>query len=200
MFIKEEILFNYLTWICHALSGVIISVFLGEHFYGEQDINVIISTCAKFPNDEFSLHMAVIALLIFYFVGLVIQAAIFLKQKHLEEELQCGLWVVHYDNGKLKYVKNNLDAVNHKLSKHKRNVISPLGSLLSHVMGAVYATLFTCTIFNIDPSGPPIIGQFLVFSVHGVYFFLLNFLETVCSPTLRGSMIPRLRHEYHVNV
>ena len=206
MFIKEESLFNFMTWLCLALSGLMISILFGENYFSvEQDSTVIISNCCKVPKQLFMgdlawfMHLYIRAHLTLHFVGLVIQAAMFFKQRQLEKEQSAGQWVIHYDNGEIRIERKNLRTCNRKLSKHKRNVISPLGSFLSSLISAVYRFILAISIFfNQGPAGLPIISQFFFFSLHSLYFFGLNFIETVCSPTLRGSIlnvIPRLRHK-----
>ena len=129
------------------------------------------------------------------FVGLVIHAATFFKKRQLEKQ-QSVKWVVKYEMGEVKFVKNNLDVCNRKLWKHERNVVSPLGGFLSYLMTVVFIILCCITFYiNNDHLSVPIFVQFLFFSVHSVIFFFLNFIETVCSQTLRGSLlyaIPRL--------
>ena len=172
---------------------------------GEQDCTVIISRCAKFPKIIFSqksyllYYLTLMVHLLLHFVGLAIHAAIFVKQKQLEKQ-QSGQWVVNYDKGEIRFVRKNLNTCNRKLWKNGRNVISPIGSFLSFLLSAVYGLFFTFMFNNLGPSGPSTIYQFLIFSVHSVIIFL-NFVETVCSPTLRGSLldvIPRIRLQYPV--
>ena len=194
MSIKEESLINYLTWLCHTLSGLMIAMIVGENFFSvEQDSIVIISSCCKMPSLIFLenpvglLHLYIIVHLILNFIGLVIQAAMFFKQKQLEEE-SAGQWI-HHENGEIRLERKNLSTCNRKLLKHERNVISPLGSFLSFLISEVYCILATCMVFDIGTSGLPIICQFHLFSVHTLYFLVHNFIETMCSPTLRNTLL-----------
>ena len=205
MFIKEETLFNSLTWMCLSLSGLGLSATAGGNYFSPEQDNldktVIIRSCCKMPkyvlleDAAWAIHLAIIVLLTLHFVGFVIHAAIFLKQAQLEEEQSAGQWVTHYENGEIRFERNDLSTINRKLWKHERNVISALGSFLSFLVSAVYRIICNFLFLN---KGLPIMSQLLFFSVHSLYFFGLNLIETVCSPTLRGSIlniIPRVRQE-----
>ena len=131
-------------------------------------------------------------------VGIVFQIAIFFRQKQLNKQLSVDQWVVCYINGKVTIRRKSQYPTFRKLWKHDRNVISPLGSFLSYEASAVYnIILISYMYFNI---GSPIIGEFLFFSVHSVYFFCLNFIETMCSPNLRNSLfqVPQMTLEYRI--
>lgn len=174
---------------------------VGQSLFSGEDNQVIINTCAIVPKFAFLkvapllTHLGLIIYLTLIFVGLVIHAAIFFKRIQLEKQ-QSVKWVVKYEMGEVKLVKNNLDICNRKLWKHERNVVSPLGGFLSYVMNVVFIILCCITFYiNNGHLSVPIVVQFLFFSIHSVIFFFLNFIETVCSQTLRGSLlyaIPRL--------
>ena len=97
-------------------------------------------------------------------VGLGINLAIFIKQKQLKK-------------------KNPSD---YKLWKFKRNVISPLGGVLSFLASLIYNLVGSHLYFYEASGESQISGELLLFSVHCVYFFGLNFIEFICSPTLRN--------------
>ena len=184
MLINEESLFKYLTWACPTLSGLMLSMIFGQNYFSsEQDSTVIISSCGKIPKfilmevSAWPIHLFIIVHLILYFVGLVIQAAMFLKQNELEEEQSAGQWVIHYVNGEIKFQRKNLNTCNHKLSKHKRNVISPLGSFLSFLISAVYNIITICMFFSKGPAGLPIISQFFFFQFMVYILFALTSLR-----------------------
>ena len=205
MFIKEESLFNFLTWMCLSLSGLGLSATAGGNYFApEQNTTVIIRSCCKMPkyvlmdDAAWAIHLAIIVLLTLHFFGFIIHAAIFLKQSQLEEEQSAGQWVTHYENGEIRFEMNDLSTVNRKLWKHDRNVVSALGSFLSFLISAVYRLICNFLFLIRGPEDLSIIRQLMFFSVHSLYFFGLNFIETVCSPTLRGTIfnvIPRVRQE-----
>ena len=108
-------------------------------------------------------------------VGLGINIAIFFKQR----QSNCSLW------------------------RFRRNVISPLGSFSSFLVSYIYNLPVYYIFLSITLSGPSVLGELHLFSSHCVYFFWLNFVETICSPTLRASIINVLswsRHEYNVAI
>ena len=119
-------------------------------------------------------------------LNLAILISIFLKQKQLEK--QSPDWVVVYCENGVKFEKKKPHS-SRILWKHTRNVVSPMGSFAAYIVAILYHMIVGYIYYDVGPSGPPIIGQFLFFSRHSFYFFVLNFIETMCSPTLRKSFI-----------
>ena len=82
---QEENLFKYLTWVCHTLCGLCISMLVGDNFFiNEYDSSIIDRSCAKIPKIilvEQSHHvynLYTTMLVAAAFVGLCINIAIFL--------------------------------------------------------------------------------------------------------------------------
>ena len=206
---QEENLFKYLTWVCHTLCGLCISMLVGDNFFiNEYDSSIIDRSCAKIPkiilveqsdhgyNLYMTMHVAAA------FRGLCINIAIFLKQRQLESQQSVADFVVTYNTSDVQIIRQRKQP-NRILWRFRRNVISPLGSFSSFLASVVYYLLRYYTFISITSSGPSVLGELLLFSVHGVYFFGLNFIESIFSPTLRNSLInviPWLRHEYHTVV
>ena len=89
------------------------------------------------------------------------------------------------------------------LWRFRRNVVSPLGSFLSFIASFVYNLPGFYIFLTATPVGPSVIGELHSFSFHCFYFFCLNFIESLCSPTLRGTLVnllPWFRHEYQAVV
>ena len=199
-----------MTWLCHTLCGIITSSLVGDNFiFNEYDRSIIDCSCTKMPkmillvveSDVVFYNLGTIFHISIICVGTSIQIAILMKQKRLEKQQSVDQWAVSYSMSGVKIIRKSNQISNHKLWKHKRNVISPLGSFLSFLASEVYNLLILNIIFNTVPKGPPIISQIILFSVHDVYFFCFNLIKTICSPTLRGSLInviPWRRHEDHV--
>ena len=136
------------------------------------------------------------------FVGLSINIAIFLKQRQLESQQSEADFVVTYNTSNVQITRQRKQP-NRILWRFRRNVISPLGGFSSFLASAVYNMLVLYTFLSRTPSGPSILAKLILFSVHGVYFFCLNFIESIFSPTLRNSLInfiPGLTHQYHTVV
>ena len=206
---QEENLFKYLTWVCHTLCGLCISMLVGDNFFvNEYDSPIIDRSCTKIPkiilveqsdhgyNLYMTMHVAAA------FVGLCINIAIFLKQRQLENKQSVADFVATYNTSDVQIIRQRKQP-NRKLLRFRRNVISPSGSFSSFLACVVYNLLGAYIFFSRTPSGPSILAELLLFSVHGVYFFCLNFIESIFSPTLCNSLInviPWLRHEYHIVV
>ena len=187
-YIKEESFFSCLTWLCHALCGMVISTLVGENLLlGEYDSSITYSNCARFHiflgcycYVLFGIVQSAIALL-----NLFVQIAVFMRQKQLSK--QSPNWVVMYCENGVRFEKKMPNTAR-VLWKHNRNVVSPFGGFVAHSVSIIFHGIMAHMYFDLGPSGPPIIGQFLFFSKNSVYFFGLNFIETMCSPTLRNSL------------
>ena len=165
---------------------MVISTLVAENLLiGEYDKSINYSNCARFLIFSgcycyimFGIVQKAIALL-----NLFIQIAVFMR--HLSK--QSPDWVVVYCENGVRFEKK-MPHTALVLWKHDRNVVSPLGSFVAHIVAIIFHGIVGYMYFDLGPSGPPIIGQFVFFSRHSVYFFGLNFIEAVCSPTLRKSL------------
>ena len=206
-YITEETFFNSLTWLCHALCGIFTSAFVGYDFiFDEYEWSIINSYCTKMPkiillvveSDVFFYNLGIIFHISVICLGVGIQIAIFMKQKQLEKQQSVAQWAVSYSMSGVKMINRSNQISNRQLWKHKRNVVSPMGSFLSFLSCEFYMLLI---VFNTVSKGPPIITQIILFSVHVMYFFCFNLIKTICSPTLHGSLInviPWRRHAVSV--
>ena len=173
-YITEDRLFSCLPWFCHALCGLTISIAFGENF------STTNSSC--FQEGHFQYNIYLLLQFTSLFVGLGMQMAVFIKHRQLEKKQSVVEWTVRRRAGGdivIEKVKNRI------LWKHQRNVVSPMGSFLSFLAYNIYGVF-------VSGSGLPI----LVLSCHGIYFFCLNFIETIFSPTLRNSLIPWRTKKY----
>ena len=208
--ITEENFFKCCLWLCHTLCGITISMVVGDCFLvNEYDSAIIQRSCAKMPKwilveQERSLPWSfIIGNIVLVFGGLGIHFAIFLKQRHLERKQAEIDYVITFNKSEVQIVRKSKQTSDSMLWRFRRNVISPLGSFSSFLACVVYNLLGAYIFFSRTPSGPSILAELLLFSVHGVYFFCVNFIESIFSPTLRNSLInviPWLRHEYHTVV
>ena len=76
-----------------------------------------------------------------------------------------------------------------KVWRHRRNVVSPEGSCASFIICQMWFLGVSYHIFNLSDLGSPTVLDFLLFVTPSVDFFVLNLIETLCSPTLRKSLI-----------
>ena len=178
-YITEERLFSCLPWFCHALCGLTISIAFGENF----------STTNSHCWEKNPMSSTIYLLLQFttLFVGLGMHTAVFIKQRQLEKKQSGVEWAVSHRIGGGVVIEKVTPQTssNRKLWKHQRNVVSPMGSLLSFLAYNIYGPY-------VSISRQPI----LILSCHGIYFFCLNFIETIFSPTLRNSLIPWRTQKY----
>ena len=126
------------------------------------------------------------------FVGLIIQLAIFIKQTHLQSHQSvaecfatCKISDAHLQE---------IHVYSRKLWRFRRNIVSPFGSFLSFLVSLIYYLILLYNYIKGNNS------ELLIFSVHVIYFFSFNIIESLCSPNLLESLInaiPWLRYEYH---
>ena len=184
-YITEESFFTCLTWLCHAVCGMIISSLVGENFfYDEFETSITYSNCARFPvfSGAWSYQFYVIVQVAIGILSLIAQKSIFLRKKQLAKQ-SASEWVALYSANGVKFEKKKPPS-SRILWKDNRNVVSPLGSFLSLIVGITFHPI-VAYLYN----GSSIIGEFLLFSRHSVTFFSLNFIETMCSPTLRNTLL-----------
>ena len=81
------------------------------------------------------------------------------------------------------------DNIRCKVWRHRRNVVSPVGSCASFVASQIWFLGVSYHIFNLSHLGSPTVLDFLLFVTPSVDFFVLNLIETLCSSTLRESLI-----------
>ena len=191
-----------MTFICHILCGVCVAMLVGENVVtNDYDSIFMQRSCEKltlvkksalvFSNLFVTVHLFLI------FIGFCIHFAIFLKQRHLQSQ-QSEYSVVFNASG-INFIRQRKQNFHFILWRFRRNVISPLGSFLSFLGSVVYNLLTYYFFLSITKSGPSVLGELVLFSVHCVHFFCLNFIETICSPTLFNSLIeliPWSRHRY----
>ena len=214
-YIKEENFFKCLTWVCHTLCGLCISILVGDNFlFNEYDSSIIHRSCAKIPKCIIVEHstttlffnkMYVCVHLVLVFVGIGINIAIFLKQRQLESQESC--WrdcFVTFDKSDVNIIRKSKQP--RILWRFRRNVVSPLASFSSFIASVLYNFPAAYIFLNITSNGPSVLGDLYLFSFHCVYFLWLNLIESIFSPTLRSSLLnvlpinPWFRHEYHAVV
>ena len=210
-----------LRWLCLVLSGIIVSVLLGEHHglflnYHESQTSLLwYSSCSKIPiiweDVERSIFNTVIGLSHMALVSFTIgtQIAIFIRQRQLEKQKADGIMLTIYNRDGVTISRRSSDKPScHQLSRHYRSVVTPQASFLSFLIIFTYyllchSLLFFPIIFSSEmgASGPRILGEGLFFLLPSVMFFLYLLIETICSPTLRNSLsdvFPCRRRAYHV--
>ena len=197
--VKEETFFNFLAKITPSVAIIIVSATIGQHFTPHMPL--LSSCCTKTPirwkENWISMPNAIC---IFSFnsmmclIGLGLQSAIFIKLKQVELQLNQPsnhTWVISYDTENGANVTNSRlqsQPSSRRMLRHRRNLISPIGSCVSFIVMQIWYLFVTYYLFHITSSGPPIGFYILLFVSPSMDFFLLNLIETVLSPTLRNSL------------
>ena len=186
----------------------------GDSLFNEYGSSTIQGSCAKMPRwflegksviayVHINLYGTVMVTLVF--VPLVLHLAIFLKQRQIGRQLSVPDYSITYNTGDVKITRDQESETklssSRILCRFRRNVISPLGSFSSFLASAIYYLLMTYILLSITKSGPSVLGEILLFFVHIFLVFCLNLIESICSPTLRNSLInvmPWSKDEYCV--
>ena len=203
-YVKEETFFSFLAKIIPSIAILIVSTievsWTGQYFTSHS-IPILSSCCTKTPirwKDKWISFSIAISLFSFTFImcliGVGMQIAIFMKLKQVELQPyrpSNDTWVISYDT------ENGVNIANPRLQslpshrrmlRHRRNVISPMGSCISFIVMQTWYLSITYYLFHITSSGPPIAFYILLFFSPSMDFFLLNLIETVFSSTLRNSL------------
>ena len=183
-----------LTWLCPALSGIILSMLLGENFLDSNKSHIFYSSCSNVPLlwEEFtgSIYYIVFSLsqLTIVSITFATQIAIVIRRKQLEKQRADETMVVTYNKDGATISRSNPDQPScHRLWRHNRTVVTPLASLLSHLFRLLILLLAICCHYG--PSGLQVVEQLIISTTFCTLFFLYSFIETICSPTLRNSLI-----------
>ena len=146
-YIQEENVFKYLTWVCHTLCGLCISMLVGDNYlFNEYNSSIIHRSCTKFPKlilVDLSVTIAFKNLyltvhIILLLVGHGINIAIFFKQRHLESHQSATDCFATSYTSDVKIIKESKQPSHCSLWRFRRNVISPLASFSSFLVSVVY--------------------------------------------------------------
>ena len=208
-YIQEERFFHCLTWLHPVLSGIIVSMLLGEDFLASSESHtshIYYSWCSKTPfawkgvmGSRLVLSLSQTLLIA---GSLVTQLLLFIRQRKLKKLEAAGIMVdmEMSDGTKISRRCSDLEAKS-KLWRHSRAVVTPEASLFSFLASLV--VFFTRLHFhlNLSKSGPSTVSRFLAFGPLLQLFFLCNMIETIFSPTLRNTLsnfVQFSRGTYHV--
>ena len=218
VYIKEENFFTGLTWLHPTLSGILVSMLLGDHFINSNGSHTILfwqSCCYKikmlWEDSIQSISYNVNSPIVFLITLLTLFTciALYFKKRQLEnqriDQLR-GIEIVSFSGEGVTMSRRSPDqppATRQILWKHYRTVVSPKASFVLFLTKLVVVIPHIALYFQgfVDPSGPPLFGQFFAFIVFCKAFFLVTLIETIFSPTLRNSLtdfVPCCRQEYRV--
>ena len=169
---------------------------------------ILYSSCSKIPmiwqeltgslfNNVFALSHIVVILF-----GFGTHIALLLSQRQLKKHIADGIVIITYNMDSVTVSRRTPDLPScHKLFRHHRTVVAPQASFLSFLLNLLIVMILGIFFFFMGPSGPPLWQQFFLFTTHSMHFFLFNFIETICSPKLRNSLMdfcPCRRRQYNV--
>ena len=206
-YISEESFFIGLTWFHPALSGIIVSMLLGENFFDSNKSNTSLffySSCSKieFLKEEFNMSIAYnifnVSSIAIISVTAFTHILLHKKHKQLKEQRAEGTMVIIYNKDGTSISRRVEDKLLcKKLWRHERTVVSPKASQLSFIV-RLLGIPFSGILFLIaSSSGLPPWAQFFFFTIFSQVFLQNNIVETIFSPKLHGSLIDYFQTRRH---
>ena len=193
-YVNEETFFSSLAKLVPFLAIIIRAVMVGDHFFS--NVPVLYSYCTKDPFqwrenvDMVTLPIVSVVVFIMSCIGFGMQIVIFVKLKQLESQSCNDNWVVSYAvRGGVNLERLHRMSSHCKIGKHRRNLVSPIGSCASFIASQIWFLVVSYYIFNLGHLGSPIVFDFFLFMTPSMDFLLLNLIETACSPILRESLL-----------
>ena len=198
-FISEESFFICLMWLHPALSGIIVSMWLGEKFLDSNTLGTSLfwySSCSKIKilweefNASIAYNMFSISSIAIVAITIIAHMLILVRHRQLRKKKAEGIMVEIYNLEGVVISRRKEDSTSsRKLWRHDRTAVTPQASLFSFIYQLI-AILLTGTLYHITgSSGLPPWGQFLFFTIFSQVFFMSNLIETVFSPNLQNSLI-----------
>ena len=200
-FLSEESVFICLTWFHPTLSGIIVSMLLGENFLLESNKSstslFFYSSCSKIEMlwDQFntSIYINVFSISSMAIVLITGFTHILLLKKHrqLRKKKADGTMIISYKEDVISITRRQADKqLCQKLGKHERTVVTPKASQYSFIVRLIFIP-FTGLVFHTAGSHHlwPLWAQILIFTLFSQVFVLNNIVETIFSPNLRYSLI-----------
>ena len=202
--VKEDSLFTFLNRISPTVAVTVVSVMVGRNVWpggggGISQLSPQYSWCAKSAIrwEDFarlsSLTFFEVWIAAMSFVGLAMHIAIFRKLRQIESQpMPICQWVVSFNNqgdGDVDATRRDGAVPSQHVGgvwRHRRNVISPMGSFATFVVSN--ATLIAIS-YYLGQTGPSVLMDILIFLRPCQDFFVFNFIETLCSPTLGNTFM-----------
>ena len=207
-YIKEEAFFTSLTWLYPAFSGTFVSVLLGDHFLSSSNSETVLvfqSCCYKIPmlceESNWSIsYNATYKLIFFYsttFITICTHILLYIRKRQLQKQRtdqQQETMIVSFSGEDVAILRQGHDqppglASGQLIWRHYSTVVSPKASFLVFLVRLLLVLPISFHHYKDQClSDPPLAGQFLIFLVFCMVFFLSTFIETIFSPTLSKSL------------
>ena len=198
-FIGEEGFFICLTWLHPALSGIIVSILLGEKLLDSNPLHTSLfwySSCSKIKilweefNTSIAYNMFSVSSVVIVSFTIIAHILLLVRHRQLKKRQAECIMVITYNVDNVMISRRNEDSTScQKLWKHERTAVTPQASLYSFIFRLV-ATLYKGTLYhNTGSSGLSPLAQILIFTIFSEVFFTSNLIETLLSPNLRNSLI-----------
>ena len=202
-YIKEEAFFTSITWLYPAFSGIFVSVLLGDHFISSSDSQTVLvfqSCCYKIPmlwvESTWSISYNVTTTICYSitFITLCTHILLYIRKRQLEKQSadqQRGTLIVSFTGEDVAILRRGPDEPSgQQLWRYYSTVVSPKASFLVFLLRLFLVLPHAFYYFKGQSlSGPPLVGQFLIFLIFCIAFFLTTLVETIFSPTLSNSLI-----------
>ena len=213
-FLSEESVFICLTWFHPTLSGIIVSMLLGENFLLESNKSstslFLYSSCSKvkFHKEQFMQSMAYsmfsVSSVAIVIATVLIHISLFIKHRKLKGQRADGNNVVTYNDkdGTLISKTNEDQSLFQKLWRHERSVVTPQASQLSFIIRLLGIPSAAVLFYMYHSSGLPPWAQLYLYTIFVQCFLWFNLIEAFFSPNLRNSLKEFLffKHPQQINM
>ena len=207
-YFTEDSFFSSLMWIYPVISGISVSVLLGDYFTNSSKSHTVLvwqSCCYKIPmlweESNWSISYNVTYKLIFFysitFITICTHILSYIRKRQLEKQRtdqQQETMIVSFTGEDVAILREGLDrppglASGQQIWRHYSTVVSPKASFLVFLLRLLLVLPLSFHHYKGQSlSDPPLAGQFLIFLIFCMVFFLTTSIETIFSPTLSNSL------------
>ena len=213
-FLSEESVFICLTWFHPTLSGIIVSMLLGENFLLESNKSssslFFYSLCSKvkFHKEQFMQSMAYsmfsVSSVAIVVATVIAHISLLIRHRQLKGQRADGTKVVTYNDkdGTLISKTNEDKSLSQKLLRHERSVVTPQASQFSFIIRLLGIPSAAVIYHTSHSSGLPPWAQLFFYTIFVQCFLCFNLIETIFSPKLLNSLKDFLfcKHPYQINM
>ena len=203
--IKEDNFFTFLSGISASLSGVIVSLLVGENFFNASESQTsfkYFGSCILWEQSPFSNDILIVLSYFSVVFTFGTQIVLYFKHMELEKQRARGIMVATYKRDGVTISTRREDQSScHKLINFDRTVVAPKASFLAFISTVVRVVFYILLYAMEGSTDPSFVFQFAIYVEFCVHFFIFTLIETIFSQTLFNTLIdyiPCRRRSYNV--
>ena len=190
-----------------ALSGIIVSMLLGENFlYSNKSSTSLFfySSCSKIEflweqfNTSTAYNMLSFSSVSVILATIVTHILLLKRQRQLKKQKAASTMVVTYNKDGISISKRAEDKqLSNKLSRHERTVVTPKASQFCFILRLLGIPFTALVYHSAGSSGLPPWAQIFIYTIFSQVFLQNNLIETIYSPNLRNTLIDYFQTSRH---